>query len=54
MLKNFLILKQCTIQLHNFRKNIKNTMSAALGTNGVDPKVLPFLCIFVLSVMENR
>ena len=29
-------------------------MSPALGTNGVDPKVLPFLRIFALSVMENR
>ena len=34
MLENFLILKQCIIQLHNFRKNNKNTMSPALGTNG--------------------
>ena len=34
MLENFLILKQCIIQLHNFRKSNKNTMSPALGTNG--------------------
>ena len=34
MLENFLILKQCIIQLHNFRKSNKNTMSPALETNG--------------------
>ena len=34
MLENFLILKQCIIQLHNFRKKSdKNTMSPALVTN---------------------
>ena len=33
VLENFLILKQCIIQLHNFRKKYKNTMSPALGTN---------------------
>ena len=36
MLENFLILKQCIIQLHNtvLEKSNKNTMSPALGTNG--------------------
>ena len=34
MLENFLILKQCIIQLHNLEKGNKNTMSPALGTNG--------------------
>ena len=33
MLENFLILKQCIIQLHNFRKNNKKSKSPALGTN---------------------
>ena len=33
MLENFLILKQCIIQLHNLEKSNKNAMSPALGTN---------------------
>ena len=34
MLENFLILKQCIIQLYNFRKKSnKHAMSPALGTN---------------------
>ena len=32
VIENFFILKQCIIQLHNFRKSNKNTM--VLGTNG--------------------
>ena len=34
MLENFVILKQCIIQLYNLEKSRKNTMSPALGTNG--------------------
>ena len=49
MLKNFLILKQCIIQLHNLRKiSNKTTKSLALGTNGGRSKstiVLMHFCI---------
>ena len=55
VLDNFLILKQCLFQLHNFRKKvIKILCHRHWERMGVDPKVLLFLCIFALSVMENR
>ena len=54
MLENFLILKQCIIQLHNFRKKvIKILCHRHWERMGVDPKVQKFLCIFALSVMEE-
>ena len=55
MLENFLILKQCIIQLHYFRKKVIKILGHRHWERmGVDPKVLPFLCIFALSVIENR
>ena len=46
MLENFLIFKQCVIQLHNFRKKvIKILCHRHWERMGVDPKALPFLCI---------
>ena len=67
MLENFLILKLCIIQLHNFRKKSnKNTMSPALGRskcttvfmrfciecNGNSLKFDPIAKIKVTSVLE--